>query len=66
MGRHARIVKRNLKKIIILKEKLPGKIMDTVTNDSDDRAVIFGFGNIKGAGGLLINCWDKIGEKYGL
>ncbi len=65
-GTHAKIVKRKLKKIIILKEKLPGKIMDAVTNDSDDRAVIFGFGNIKGVGGLLINYWNKIGEEYGL
>ncbi|MCK4762174.1 MAG: hypothetical protein KAW12_08255 [Candidatus Aminicenantes bacterium] len=33
---------------------------------TDHKVVILGFGNIKGAGNLLINYWNKIGEEYGL
>jgi poly-gamma-glutamate synthase PgsB/CapB len=67
-GTHAKIVKRRLKRIIILKDKQPEKIMETITNttNDDNGSVIFGFGNLKGIGDLLINHWNKIGEEYGL
>jgi poly-gamma-glutamate synthase PgsB/CapB len=66
-GTHAKIVKRKLEKIIILKDKRPEKIMETVTNKTnDDSSVIFGFGNFKGIGSLLIDYWNKIGEEYGI
>ena len=65
-GTHAPIVKRKLEKIIILKDKQPEKIMEAVTDNSDNGSVIFGFGNLKGIGGHLIDYWNKMGEEHGL
>lgn len=65
-GTHARIVKQKLKRINILKNKLPEKIMETIMSEIEDQSVLFGFGNIGGTGNLLISYWNKIGENYGL
>lgn len=63
-GSHARIVKRKLKWVNILKEKLPEKIVEAIIADVEDQAVIFGFGNIVGIGKCLVEYWNRIGEEY--
>jgi len=72
-GPHARIVRRKLKNfpVLILKHKEPQKIMEEILHDlpgfngSENKCVVFGFGNIQGTGTKLINYWNKIGEEYG-
>jgi poly-gamma-glutamate synthase PgsB/CapB len=67
IGTHARVVGKKLKNTIILPHKEPEKIMAAIYgNGKDEGSVIFGFGNIKGAGKLLVNHWKKTGEEYGL
>jgi len=63
---HARVVKRKLKTISLVKYKQPEKIMECVTAGLEDQSVIFGFGNTKGAGNHLVNYWDRMCEDYGL
>lgn len=65
-GAHAQIVKRKLKTASILKNKLPETMMKTMLANLEDQSVIFGFGNIKGAGELLVDYWNKIGAAYEL
>lgn len=65
-GAHSKIVKRKLKRVHILKNKQPEKIMATIMAETEDQAVIFGFGNIVGTGRLLVDYWNEIGEEYGL
>ena len=66
-GTHARAVGRKLKNAVVLQHKEPEKIMAAITrNIVEDEAVIFGFGNIKGAGALLVEHWKKTGVEYGL
>ncbi len=65
-GAHAKIFKRKLKTASILKNKLPETMMKTMLANLEDQSVIFGFGNIKGAGELLVDYWNKIGAAYEL
>ena len=41
-------------------------MMKTMLAEIEDQSVIFGFGNIKGAGELLVDYWNKIGAVYEL
>lgn len=65
-GAHAKVVKRKLKSPRILRQKLPEKIMKTILKDIGDHAVIFGFGNMRGMGYLLVDYWNEVGEAYGV
>lgn len=65
-GAHSRIFQRKLKTAKVLKSKQPEEMMETVLAESDDRSVIVGFGNMKGAGELLVDFWNKAGEAHEL
>jgi hypothetical protein len=65
-GAHAKIAGRKLKSASILKNKPPETMMRKMMAEIDDRAVIFGFGNMKGAGELMVDHWNQIGEVYEL
>ena len=65
-GAHAKVVKRKLKSSRILRQKLPEEIMKTILKEIGDNAVIFGIGNMRGMGCLLVDYWNKIGEAYGV
>ncbi len=65
-GIHAKIVKRRLKRVAVLKNELPEKIMETIVADTEAPAVIFGFGNMEGTGRLVVDYWNITGEEYGL
>jgi poly-gamma-glutamate synthase PgsB/CapB len=49
--------------ISIVSGEKPEKIMETIFKSGDGHSVIFGFGNIKGAGEKLINYWDICGRE---
>ena len=66
LGVHAKIVKRKLKWVDVLKDKSVEKITEAIFSNIRDQSVIFGFGNIGGTGRLLVDYWDKLGEEYGI
>jgi poly-gamma-glutamate synthase PgsB/CapB len=55
-------VNQNLEITTISGEK-PEKTMEAVFRIGDEPLIIFGFGNIKGAGEILINYWENRGRK---
>lgn len=55
-----------LQSVSILKTKPPEAMMQTMLAEIEDQSVIFGFGNIKGVGELLVDYWNKIGAVYEL
>ncbi|MDZ7288404.1 MAG: poly-gamma-glutamate synthase PgsB [candidate division KSB1 bacterium] len=55
-----------LQSVSILKNKPPEAMMKTLLAEIEDQSVIFGFGNMKGRGELLVDYWNKIGEVYEL
>lgn len=56
----------SLKSVCILKNKPPEAMMKTMLAEMEDQSVIFGFGNMKGTGELLVDYWNKIGDVYEL
>ncbi len=65
-GSHAKIVKRKVEEITVLKNRSPEKITETIIADVSDGSVIFGFGNMGGTGLELVKYWHKTGAEYGL
>ena len=57
-GRDASVARRRLPGALPLRSRSPRDIMRIVCADAPDRAVIFGFGNIKGCGRLLVDHWS--------
>ncbi|UCE08057.1 MAG: poly-gamma-glutamate synthase PgsB [bacterium] len=66
LGVHSKIVKRKVKWVNILKEKSPEKMMKSILNEAADQSMIFGFGNMGGAGKIFVEYWKRIGEEYGV
>ena len=65
-GVHANVFRKKLKEAKVLKNKSPERMTKTVMADADDGAVIFGFGNMMGAGRRLVAYWSEIGDAYGI
>ena len=65
-GPAAGLVGRRVPGVQVLKAASPEKMMRIVCRGAPDGALIFGFGNVKGSGRLLIEHWDRIGEPYGI
>ena len=65
-GSHAAAVRRRLPHATVLKSASPAAMTATVSSDAPEGSVIFGFGNVKGAGLDLVNHWSKLGEDYGI
>jgi hypothetical protein len=55
-----------LQSVSVLKNKPPETMMRTMLAETEDHSVIFGFGNMKGTGELLVDYWNKIGAVYEL
>ncbi len=66
IGAHTKVVKRKLKSASIIEEKQPKRIMEVILNEVESQSIIFGFGNIGGAGRMLVEYWNQIGERYGI
>jgi poly-gamma-glutamate synthase PgsB/CapB len=66
IGAHTRIVRRQLPQARVLKSGSAEEMLNAVCSASPDAAVVFGFGNIKGAGMILAKHWAEVGEPYGI
>ncbi len=66
LGAHAKIVKRKVTWVNVLKNSLPEKMMETILTEIEDQTVILGFGNMGGVGRRLVDYWNRIGEDCGL
>ena len=65
-GSHSAVVRRHLPDAEVLKIGSPEAMTAIVSADVPDGSIIFGFGNVKGAGLDLVNHWSKVGEDYGI
>jgi poly-gamma-glutamate synthase PgsB/CapB len=65
-GPAAGLVRRRVPGVQVLKAASPEAMMRIVCRGAPDGALIFGFGNVKGSGRLLIEYWNGIGEPYGI
>lgn len=71
VGGHALALKHRLKKtskieLSVIKEKEPQKIMEKISAMAKGETVLFGMGNMGGAGKGLVNYWEDIGKPYDL
>ena len=66
VGAHARIVRRQLPQAHVLKSGPAEEMLEAVCSANHDSTVVFGFGNIKGAGMILAKYWAEVGEPYGI
>lgn len=64
LGGHSRVVRRKLRTAHSLGGQSPEAIMTEVSRGLQDRSMIFGFGNMGGAGKLMVHHWERIGEPY--
>ena len=64
-GRHARIFPRRIPGCRVLGVKDPGLTTDRLLTDVEDGGIVFGFGNMAGAGEQLTAHWLSAGEAYG-
>jgi len=65
-GSHSAVVRRHLPDAIVLKSGSAEAMTATVSSGLPEGSVIFGFGNVKGAGLDFVNYWSKVGEDYGI
>jgi len=65
-GSHSGFVRRHLAYAQVLKSGSPEAMTAAVSSDAAEGSVIFGFGNVKGAGVALVKYWSKLGEEYGI
>jgi poly-gamma-glutamate synthase PgsB/CapB len=63
--RHS-VIRKRLPEAQILEDRTPEKLMARITAGIQDGAMIFGFGNVKGAGILLAEHWRRVGTDYGI
>jgi len=61
----AKRLKIDVPDLLVMKTSSPQEITRASTNDIESRSIIFGFGNVKGAGEELIEYWSSAGERYG-
>jgi poly-gamma-glutamate synthase PgsB/CapB len=65
-GSHRGKVSRRLPEVEALSANSAEGMMASITAGIPDGAIVFGFGNIKGAGLLLVSHWSRIGNDYGI
>jgi poly-gamma-glutamate synthase PgsB/CapB len=69
IGDHARVLKSRLKssgktELFVSKTLEPQKIMEEISEEMKEEAVLIGMGNMGGAGKELIGYWEEIGKPY--
>jgi poly-gamma-glutamate synthase PgsB/CapB len=62
VGAHSGAVRRRLPQARALKNGTAEQLTGTICAETADLAIIFGFGNFKGAGRMLADYWSSIGE----
>jgi len=65
-GPCSNVVRRRLRHARRIASSAPGEIMAAVTASLADQTIVFGFGNIGGAGRDLVEHWERIGEPHAL
>ncbi len=71
VGGHALALRSRLKKTLkietsVIKEKEPQKIMEKISAKVKGETILFGMGNMGGAGKELVRYWENIGKTYDL
>jgi poly-gamma-glutamate synthase PgsB/CapB len=66
LGGHANVVKRKVDKTLALRSTPPDALTRMIVEEMKDGGVIFGFGNIGGAGEQLVEYWQREGTEYGI
>lgn len=66
VGGHANVVRRKVKTAEVLCRTRPEEITNTIASVMEEDGVLFGFGNIGGAGLRLVEHWQRAGEEYGI
>jgi poly-gamma-glutamate synthase PgsB/CapB len=65
-GDGAEVLRRRVKGIEIVRSREPGRITSHIAAAMEEGEVLFGFGNIGGAGRALVEYWKEVGQDYGL
>jgi poly-gamma-glutamate synthase PgsB/CapB len=65
-GGHANVVRRKVDTAHILASEPPDTLTQMIAERMAEDGVIFGFGNIGGAGERLVECWKREGKEYGV
>ncbi|HTY38966.1 MAG TPA: hypothetical protein VMH23_17745, partial [Bacteroidota bacterium] len=63
---HSRVVRRRIDAVEELKREDPRRMTESAVARMADGDILFGFGNIGGAGRQLVDHWQEIGEEYGI
>jgi hypothetical protein len=66
IGEHANVVRRKVKGVEVIKRMRPEEMTNSIVSDIEEGGVLFGFGNIGGAGQRLVEHWQRVGEEYGV
>lgn len=66
VGGHAHVVQRKVKSASILPYSSPDEITNVIAESMEEDGILFGFGNIGGAGRALVEHWQRLGEEYGV
>jgi poly-gamma-glutamate synthase PgsB/CapB len=66
LGGHAHAVRRKIKSMQVLETKSPEVVTQLIADAIEKDGIIFGFGNIGGAGEGLIEYWQREGKEYGV
>jgi gamma-polyglutamate synthase len=66
LGGHASVVKRKVDTARTLASKSPETMTQMIVDEMEEDGVIFGFGNIGGAGERLVEYWQREGTEYGI
>jgi poly-gamma-glutamate synthase PgsB/CapB len=66
LGGHANVAKRKVNMTHLIASKSPDTVTRTLVEGMEEDGVIFGFGNIGGAGERLVEYWQREGEEYGI
>jgi hypothetical protein len=66
VGGHSHVVRRKVKSASILPYSSPDEITNVIAESMEEDGILFGFGNIGGAGRALVEHWQRLGEEYGV
>jgi poly-gamma-glutamate synthase PgsB/CapB len=65
-GDGAEVLRRRVKGVEILRSREPERTTNHIAATMEEGEVLFGFGNIVGAGRALVEYWKEVGQDYGL
>jgi poly-gamma-glutamate synthase PgsB/CapB len=66
IGGHANVVKRKVEATRAIASQAPDTVTQMTAGTMGEDDVIFGFGNIGGAGERLVEYWEREGKEYGI